>query len=279
MHGTISVTLQLAITVCSLHSWSLQWFTVQIRNYIPDTNFHQASSVSRATAGRRAFVKVVVSEKGVPMLHMYAFVFANSISVDGPPGCGVAAICRHRGERRFACVVPRLRPARLVQAQMNENGTNSASPARLETAADWTKWALVTIMSALVVYRRDVGVVLFALGSILNSVLGKALKRIIRQPRPDGAKKMDHGMPSSHATALSFLSSGAVINLIKAHGLVSWAFAPASLILAGAVVASWWRVSVGYHTSAQVLVGWTVGVFNCLLWCALITPFVHQHVL
>lgn len=213
------------------------------------------------------------------MLHLNAFVFVNSTSVDGSPACGVAAISRHRAVRRFARGASRLRPARLVQAQMNEDGANSGGAARLESAADWTKWAVVIIVLAIVVYRRDVGVVLFAFGSILNTMVGKTLKRVIRQPRPDGAKKMDHGMPSSHATALSFLSSGAAINLIKAHGLVSWALAIASLILAGTVVASWWRVSVGYHTSAQVVVGWTVGVFNCLLWCLFITPFVHQHLL
>lgn len=222
---------------------------------------------------------VVIGGKVVPMLHLNGLVFVNSASVDGPPACGVAAICRHCALRRFTRGASKPRPARLVQAQMNDNDVNSAGATRLETAADWTKWAVVAIMSVIVMYRRDASVVLFAFGSILNSMVGKTLKRVIRQPRPHGAKKMDHGMPSSHATALSFLSSGAAVNLIKTQGLVSWALVTASMILAGAVVASWWRVSVGYHTTAQVLVGWTVGVLNCLLWCLLITPFVYQHVL
>ena len=49
---------------------------------------------------------------------------------------------------------------------------------------------------------------LFGLGAILNSFLGKLVKKGIDQPRPPTSTLTDSGMPSSHATSLSYFAAG-----------------------------------------------------------------------
>lgn len=64
-------------------------------------------------------------------------------------------------------------------------------------------------------------------------------------------------MPSSHATALSFLAvahpGGA-----GGRGRAVW--------ILGAGVATWWRVQAGYHSVLQVVAGWAVGCVNAGVW-------------
>lgn len=148
----------------------------------------------------------------------------------------------------------------------------------IKVAADATKWTTVLLVSAAVLYKRDAIIASYALGSLLNTLVAKALKSVIAQPRPPGATKHDHGMPSSHATALAFLSVGAVlvnitapqpavVPLFQHHAVLASFF---SILVA--LTATWWRVASGYHTLAQVAVGWLVGSLNAILWCGLLTP-------
>lgn len=143
----------------------------------------------------------------------------------------------------------------------------------VKDAADVTKWTTIAIVSVAVLMKRDIGVVLYALGSILNAVVAKVLKRIIREPRPDGAAKSDPGMPSSHATALSFLSVAALLNILAHDGPhPTVRLAAAAAAVAASALASRWRVSAGYHSAPQVLVGWLVGCINAVIWCFLVLP-------
>ena len=43
-------------------------------------------------------------------------------------------------------------------------------------------------------------------GALGDAVLGKTLKRVLKQKRPDGAPLVDPGMPSSHDMSVFFLS-------------------------------------------------------------------------
>lgn len=42
--------------------------------------------------------------------------------------------------------------------------------------------------------------------ALLNSLFGKVMKRIIKDPRPAKSPKPGYGMPSSHTTAISYFS-------------------------------------------------------------------------
>jgi dolichyldiphosphatase len=98
------------------------------------------------------------------------------------------------------------------------------------------------------------------IGSILSSILNKALKRVLNVTRPDGAAKTDPGMPSSHANSLGFLATTAAIH----SGNRTLAFVVSGL---GAFLA-YLRVHSGYHTFPQVLVGFGLGSLSAIAWDA-----------
>lgn len=144
--------------------------------------------------------------------------------------------------------------------------------------SDATKWTVVAIVSAAVLYKRDISIALYAIGSILNSAMGKGMKKVIAQPRPNGSWKEDHGMPSSHATALSYLSTAALINIVLHHGHLglTWPILIACVSVALAGMASWWRVISGYHSATQVIAGWVLGVVNAIVWSTMVTPLIMR---
>lgn len=147
--------------------------------------------------------------------------------------------------------------------------------AEVKEKADMTKLITVITVFAAVLYFHNLSVILYALGSIMNLLIGKMLKKVIRQPRPDGATKIDHGMPSSHATSLSFLTFAALFGVARRGGLrptPSLGAAILALLLAG--IATRWRVAAGYHTTRQVAAGWVVGCIDAILWCFLVVPTV-----
>ena len=131
----------------------------------------------------------------------------------------------------------------------------------------------VVSCAALGVLLRDpsAGTCWALLGSVVNSVNGKILKRILNHERPDGAIKADPGMPSSHATSLSYLSVYAATALAyfrdaaPALGYAGQLAASFVLVIMGMFL-SYLRVSTGYHTPPQVIVGYAVGSTTALTW-------------
>ena len=109
------------------------------------------------------------------------------------------------------------------------------------------------------------------LGSVVNSVNGKILKRILNHERPDGSRKADPGMPSSHATSLSYLSVYGAASLAyfrdaaPALGYSGQLAVSACLVVIGMWL-SYLRVSTGYHTPPQVVVGYGLGSMTALAW-------------
>lgn len=149
-------------------------------------------------------------------------------------------------------------------------------PSQVVLAADLTKWAACVAVGSALLYRRDALVVLFCTGAGLNSAAGKLLKHLIRQPRPTDSKA-DPGMPSSHATSLSFLSLALLACVLKDPALAA---APRAVYVAGgalvvalALLATSWRVRAGYHTVAQVVAGWVLGAVNTVAWVKMFLPW------
>ena len=149
-----------------------------------------------------------------------------------------------------------------------------------------TKWVVSSVLAGVLLYTGgDLSVALLVLGGLINALLGKLIKAILAQPRPDGAAKTDSGMPSSHALLLFFFGSYlavlcckmgyAVITMPKPAGVTTasaqhdaalsaalraaqWFFG-AILSIVSAALLSWSRVSAGLHTTAQVAVGGLIG--------------------
>lgn len=111
-------------------------------------------------------------------------------------------------------------------------------------------------------YRRDASTFVFFLGSIINALCGKTLKRVLCRPRPDGSLLGDPGMPSSHATSLCFIGTFTAMWVEEAGCItiaLPWRIALYSLLVGYTLINLWWRVEVGHHTYPQVVGGLSLG--------------------
>ncbi|CAN8063684.1 unnamed protein product [Agarophyton chilense] len=135
--------------------------------------------------------------------------------------------------------------------------------------ADVTKYTVSVAVGSLVLYNHDAPTIFYIMAAVLNSAAGKVLKLLIKQPRPDGAQRGDPGMPSSHATSLSFLSL-AFLGYIALYFDSVAKTVGAGVMVIMSVLASSWRVSAGYHTVPQVVAGWIVGSINVAVYITLL---------
>jgi acid phosphatase family membrane protein YuiD len=130
----------------------------------------------------------------------------------------------------------------------------------------------------LLAYHRNATLLTIWIGSILNAILSKIIKKIVNQNRPSKLqtnsniklKPSDGGMPSSHAMSLGFIMTSTLIvdgvlpinnyNLRAGLGLIM------SLYTA---VALRYRIRDHYHTLEQVVVGLVLGIMNAISWFTL----------
>lgn len=102
--------------------------------------------------------------------------------------------------------------------------------------------------------------------ALCNAILGKMLKKLIDQQRPEGAKgcSKTKGMPSSHANSLFFFATALTLRAAAAHragGLTREAqLAVTAFSFAYAAMIAWARCTFArQHTVAQVLAGACLG--------------------
>lgn len=157
----------------------------------------------------------------------------------------------------------------------------------LATLNESTKFLVAGTAVITLITHPNVSVVWCLIGSVVNSAFGKILKKILNKKRPSGALKADPGMPSSHAVSLSYLSVYSALSLLLRGGLGGGAlFGPGFLgpnhpawpvamgvveplaigLLLTGIVFTWLRVTLGYHTFPQVLVGYILGAFVASGW-------------
>jgi dolichyldiphosphatase len=144
-----------------------------------------------------------------------------------------------------------------------------------------TKFVVSATAMVFLVFHPTVETCWCLLGSIVNSVNGKLLKRALNHSRPDGAKKVDPGMPSSHATSLSYLSWYAALAFAfepNAFGLATTVTRTLAfgLVSLGAFLA-YLRVKLGFHTWPQVYVGYGLGSSTALVWILFGKRYLIQH--
>lgn len=118
-----------------------------------------------------------------------------------------------------------------------------------------TKWVVsATIGICVLYYCHDVRAWYCLTGAIGNAFFSRGLKFIINEKRPVGARKKDPGMPSSHAQSLYYFATYATLLLYDSGSMIGIGCVQAlGLILASL------RVTLGYHTMPQVLVGALAG--------------------
>lgn len=143
-----------------------------------------------------------------------------------------------------------------------------------------SRWIVVAVVIAVVVWKHDDQVLWAVTGGILNAGLSKLLKKIFNQKRPLTALglKADPGMPSSHAQSLGYLSLYAALGLISWQGLDFLIGTAAAMIILCAACLAWLRISQGLHTPAQVIVGAGFGCTMACLWIGLWHLFIQKAV-
>ena len=120
---------------------------------------------------------------------------------------------------------------------------------------------LVSISAlSLVLVERSSTSLAFVMSAVVNSILGKVLKQVINQSRPEGSPLSEKagGMPSSHGVALGYLYAGACVIFLDGNFLCL----PSLALLAYASVGLYYRVLRRLHTPEQVVAGFGFGAVN-----------------
>lgn len=126
---------------------------------------------------------------------------------------------------------------------------------------------LVVSYAALIAARRDIATIYFVLGQLVNEIYTTVLKELIQQPRP-GPLGNGYGMPSRHAQFAFFAASYITLYLVKRVTFSSrvWNWYYAACAIALALIVSYSRVYLNYHTTAQVMAGIANGTLAGYLW-------------
>ena len=139
-----------------------------------------------------------------------------------------------------------------------------------------TKWLVSAIVAITLLVRRDIDCAWCVLGAIAAAAVCRALKHSINESRPKAARKVDPGMPSSHANSLAYLAAYVALASAAAPGPPPGAPTPDAerviltvLVPLLAAFLAWLRVALGFHTAAQVAVGGLVGSATAAAWSAL----------
>ncbi|KAL8123772.1 lipid phosphate phosphatase epsilon 2, chloroplastic [Apium graveolens] len=138
---------------------------------------------------------------------------------------------------------------------------------RLEaTLNHLSKWLMVALFSLVLILRRDAKAIWIASGAILNVGLSITLKKILNQERPSSASKSDPGMPSSHAQSIFYIVFVVILSMMDWVGMNISTAPFAGAVLAFGSYFAWLRVSQGFHTISQVIVGAVAGSLFSGLW-------------
>ncbi|XP_021714557.1 lipid phosphate phosphatase epsilon 2, chloroplastic-like [Chenopodium quinoa] len=129
-----------------------------------------------------------------------------------------------------------------------------------------SKWAITVIFAGVFIWRRDAEAAWVTIGSVVNSLLCIALKRILNQDRPIGNTKSDPGMPSCHGQYIFYAVIYFILSMFQRLGVSKITVIVAVVILAIGSYLAWLRVSQKFHTMNQVIVGAVFGSCFSILW-------------
>jgi membrane-associated phospholipid phosphatase len=127
----------------------------------------------------------------------------------------------------------------------------------------------------LLAYHRNATIFTLWIGSILNAVLSKIIKKIVNQNRPSELrtnsnvklKPSDGGMPSSHAMSLGFIiTSILIVNSVLPINNYNLRVSVGLIMSLYTTIALRYRIRDHYHTIEQVVVGLVFGVMNAIAW-------------
>nr|GME20812.1 lipid phosphate phosphatase epsilon 2, chloroplastic [Ipomoea batatas] len=147
-------------------------------------------------------------------------------------------------------------------SQINIVGFSHLEP----TLNNTSKWVVVAVFGAILLWRHDAESLWAAMGSAINSTLSIILKRMLNQKRPSSTLRSDPGMPSSHAQSIFFIATFSVVSSKLCSTLLLHFLICNTLTSYMLNNASWLRISQKLHSISQVLVGAVLGFCFSALW-------------
>ena len=159
----------------------------------------------------------------------------------------------------------------LQQANNSEQSSSyDSSNEMLSKIGSSTSTVVAGTFFLVLAYQRDTFMLTFFIGSILNGISSKVLKKILNQDRPSGfendssvkVKPSDKGMPSSHAMSLGFIGMYTAIALCSGILLsagIGAQIATCSALIIYVALSLIYRVKSQLHTTDQVIVGLCFG--------------------
>ncbi|CAL9027116.1 unnamed protein product [Prunus brigantina] len=139
-----------------------------------------------------------------------------------------------------------------------------------------SKWIISALFAVVILWRHDAEAMWAAMGSVANTILSAALKKILNQERPVPSLRSEPGMPSSHAQSIFYIVLFTIWSVVEWLGINEITLTIGAFALATGIYLSWLRVSQKLHTLSQVVVGATFGTIFSILWLLLWNAFVHK---
>ncbi|XP_043278850.1 dolichyldiphosphatase 1-like [Venturia canescens] len=137
-------------------------------------------------------------------------------------------------------------------------------------------FAVIAGFMTLILFRRDLHTIVFFLGVVINEMIGLVLKYTIKQSRPMRREVVytEYGMPSAHSQFMWFFAAYTTLFVcIRLHqnnnSSMSERFWRSSIMggcIGVAILVSYSRIYLQYHTLAQVLWGMIVGSTLGIAW-------------
>ena len=130
---------------------------------------------------------------------------------------------------------------------------------------------IVVAFTVLCLFHRYIYIYLYFIGILINVMINLILKQVIAQPRPDSLQQhhqIDYGMPSNHSQFIFFFTTYGIllihhyIRLLPNHlkyKTYIYTIIDFLLILL-ALLTSYSRISLGYHSNSQVIFGALIGI-------------------
>ncbi|KAJ7043742.1 hypothetical protein C8F04DRAFT_1073156 [Mycena alexandri] len=123
--------------------------------------------------------------------------------------------------------------------------------------------------AALAVQTREYVIIMMWAGQLAGEVLNLVLKHWIKQDRPSYSAANGYGFPSSHSQYMGYFASFLMMHLYFRHRFAStgyrildfaWRIALYAALAAWAFVVAYSRFYLRYHSMAQILWGFGIGV-------------------
>ncbi|CEG46156.1 dolichyldiphosphatase 1 [Plasmopara halstedii] len=131
---------------------------------------------------------------------------------------------------------------------------------------------LIVVYLTVVVSQRDLDSISMLIGQLVSIAINKVLKKLINQPRPEGAYMSGSGMPSAHSQFMGFFAAYFVIYTSKRLNSRRRLEQGLTIVCAimVAMLTCYSRIHLNYHSTDQVVVGVAFGILTGILWYTLV---------